>query len=298
MEKKEEEKKEEEKKENNQVEIIKKPRIDTRENVKFDITFDGSIYQGWQVQPSLKTVQRTITEAFYKMTGRNIRPLASGRTDAGVHAAHQIVTIKHNTRHSPEDLQRGLNAFLPHDIAILHAEKVDSEFHPITAAVGKHYRYNIHLDRIRPVIGRDYCWHVPISKEDVNVDAMNEAMKYLMGMHDFTSFRGKGCRAKTFERELHGANWSFNPPTMIFDVWGRGFLKQMVRIMVGTCLEVGKGERKPEDMVELLEAKRRSRAGRAAPALGLCLMRVFLDEKEYLDAASKALITIKDRLPK
>ena len=246
--------------------------------VRLLIAYAGAGYRGWQVQPGEPTVQGILEEAFFKMTGHKTRATAASRTDAGVHAAGQVVCLVNQSRHDPAALREGLNALLPDDIVVIEAQEAPPGFDPCRQAVGKHYRYTIHNSRVRPVFERDYRWHV---KKPLDVAAMNRAGDALIGEHDFSAFRGSDCTAKTPARTLDGLAWRLEPPALILDVWGRGFLKQMVRNIVGTSVDIGRGRWPVDKMAAILQSRNREEAGRTAPAQGLCLEKVFYDQEEY-----------------
>jgi tRNA pseudouridine38-40 synthase len=246
--------------------------------VRLLIAYQGTNYRGWQVQPDEPTLQGVFESAFFKMTGQRTRVTAASRTDAGVHAAGQVVGLQNDSRHDPEQLREGLNALLPDDIAVLEAREAPEGFDPRREAVGKHYRYTIHNSRVRPVFERAFRWHI---KKNLDVAAMEQAGACLIGEHDFSAFRGANCTAKTTVRTLDRLAWRPEPPVLILDVWGRGFLKQMVRNIVGTSVEIGRGQWPAGRMAAILQSKKREEAGRTAPAQGLCLMKVFYDRKEY-----------------
>ncbi len=246
--------------------------------VRLLIAYEGTGYHGWQIQPGEPTVQGTLEAAFFEMTGHEARFTAASRTDTGVHAAGQVVGFGNASRHAPGQLKEGLNALLPEDVVVLEAQAAPEGFDPRRHAVGKHYRYTIHNHRVRPVFWRNFRWHV---KKPLDVAAMNQAVAVLIGEHDFSAFRGSNCTARTTVRTLDRLIWRPEPPALVLDVWGRGFLKQMVRNIVGTCVEIGRGRWPAGRMGAILQSRSREEAGRTAPARGLCLQRVFYDREEY-----------------
>jgi tRNA pseudouridine38-40 synthase len=246
--------------------------------VRLLIAYQGTRYRGWQIQPDEPTVQGVLEEACFKMTGHKTRVTAASRTDSGVHAAEQVACLVNESRHVPAALRDGLNALLPDDVVVLEAREAPAGFDPRRHAMGKHYRYIIHNSRVRPVFERNYRWHV---KNPLDVAAMNRAAGVLVGEHDFSAFRGSNCTAKTTVRMLDGLAWRSEPPALVLDVWGRGFLKQMVRNIVGTCVEIGRGRWPAGKMADILQSRRREEAGLTAPAQGLCLLKVCFDEEEY-----------------
>lgn len=246
--------------------------------VRLAIAYEGTNYRGWQVQPDEPTVQGTLEEAFRQMTGMATRFNASGRTDAGVHAACQVVCFENDSRHEPQALMAGLNALLPDDIVVLECREAADDFDPRRDAVGKHYRYRIHNSRERPVFERNFRWHV---KESLDLARIREAADMLVGEHDFSAFRSSGCEAASPVRRIDRIGLGIRHPALTLDFFGNGFLKQMVRNMVGTLVEVGRGSMQPAEIREILQGRDRTRAGPCAPARGLCLMQVFMDDAQY-----------------
>jgi tRNA pseudouridine38-40 synthase len=251
--------------------------------VRLLIAYQGTNYRGWQVQPDEPTVQGVLQDAFFQMTGLKTRFTAASRTDTGVHAAGQVVCLVNASQHDPDRLREGLNALLPEDVVVLEAQAAPAGFDPRRHAVGKHYRYTIHNHRVRPVFWRNFRWHV---KKPLDVAAMNRAVACLIGEHDFSAFRGSNCTARTTVRTLDRLAWRPEPPALTLDVWGRGFLKQMVRNIVGTCVEIGRGRWPAGRMAAILQSRKREEAGLTAPARGLCLKRVFYDQEEYRRAVA------------
>jgi len=248
------------------------------ETIRLVIAYEGTRYHGWQVQPNQTTIQAVLQDAYAQMTGAETQMLAAGRTDAGVHAAAQVVCFENNSRHEPQVLREGLNRFLPKDIVIKKAEIAPAGFDPRRQAVGKHYRYVIHNARVRPLFERNFRWHV---RAELNLQSMNKAAACLIGEHDFSAFRASGCEAKHAVRTIDRIDWSSEESTVKLDIWGRGFLKQMVRNLAGTFVEIGRGRWSIDDMQIILESRNRERAGPTAPACGLCLVRVYYDKEEY-----------------
>jgi len=251
--------------------------------VRLLIAYQGTNYHGWQVQPDAPTLQGVFEEAFFKMTGRKTRITAASRTDAGVHAAGQAAGLANDSRHDPAQLREGLNALLPDDVVVLQAAAAPEGFDPRRDAVGKHYSYTIHNSRVRPVFERAFCWHY---KKTLDIAAMNLAAASLVGEHDFSAFRGPNCTARSPVRTLDRLAWRSDPPALILDVWGRGFLKQMVRNIVGTSVEIGRGRWPAGKMAAILQSRKRKEAGQTAPPQGLCLMKVFYDREEYFGAVA------------
>jgi tRNA pseudouridine38-40 synthase len=267
--------------------------------LKLTIAYDGTAYAGWQFQPERPTVQATLENAIAKVTGQHVRILASGRTDAGVHALGQVVCLRTDSTLPPEVLLRALNANLPHDVAVLDVAEERNGFHPIADVVRKRYRYVIHDGPVRDVFSRRFVWHYVYGRLDA--DAMRRAAAALLGTHDFSSFESSGAERRTSVRtvfeiavergragDCHSlrATRTTSPPLMAsdcvpldsdfiaIDIEADGFLYNMVRAIVGTLVEVGRGNR-PEDWPgEVLSAMNRRAAGPTAPPQGLFLVSV------------------------
>lgn len=242
------------------------------QRLKCIISYDGSAFSGYQVQPNHRTVQAVIEDALQKMhKGNSIRIYASGRTDAGVHAIGQVIHFDSPLMIPANRWKVALNSLLPEEIVIHHVHKASSNFHARYDVKTKEYRYKIYLRRDRDAFLRNYAYHLPYS---LNYLAMKEAIKYFVGTHDFTSF----CSAKTEIidkiRTISEIEFFEEDDMLVFRFVGSGFLYNMVRIIVGTLLEVGQGTRQPQEIVSILKAKNRISAGKTAPSHGLYLWKV------------------------
>ncbi len=245
-------------------------------NLKLLLAYDGSELQGWQIQPGHPTVQGILAAAIGRLTGENVLPQGSGRTDAGVHAAAQAATFSTSSPIPTANFLKALNDLLPPTIRVLAVSEAPPEFHVRRSARAKTYRYRILRDPIcSPFLAR-YVWHYPFPLEE---DAMRSAASVVVGKHDFTSFaasdpeKGKGEEVSNF-REIFFSTWERHGDELIYTVRGSGFLHHMVRNLVGTFILVGKGTLKADDVERIVTAKDRSQAGATAPASGLCLMSV------------------------
>jgi len=239
--------------------------------IKLIIEYDGTNYSGWQVQPNGLAVQQVVEEALLKVVGEAVRLRSSGRTDAGVHA-HGMVATFTTTRTLPlRAFVEGGNRHLPPDIAILRASEVPAGFQPIQDALTKHYRYTIYNALIRSPLRRFSTWHV---REPLDMAAMETAALHFAGTHDFCSFRASNCAAKTTVRRVDSVTVSRAGDLIVVDVIGEGFLKYMVRVMVGTLVDIGRGRFAAEYVAWLLKNPDRKKAGVTAPACGLCLIDV------------------------
>ena len=235
------------------------------------VEYDGTAYHGWQEQPGLATVQGTLADALATILGH--RPVVDGasRTDAGVHAVGQVAAF--STEHPIEAgrLEAALNSRLPPDIAVADLEETAPDFHPARDARAKRYRYRLWRSPSKPVFAARYVWHW---WQALALEPMREAAARLTGRHDFASFASRGSRRETTVREIFGITVTEAGPEVHIEVVGDGFLYRMVRNLVGTLVEVGRGHRPPEWVDAVLAARDRRAAGPCAPPQGLCLMEV------------------------
>ena len=241
--------------------------------VKLTVAYDGAAYAGWQVQPGETTIQSVMEGALARILQEPVKLRAAGRTDAGVHARAQVVDFADSGKRDTETIVRGGNALLPGDIRILSAEVVPEGFDARRHASQKEYRYFLFLSPVASPFLSRYAWHLPSS---LDPDAMREALASLVGEHDFSSFRGQGCTARTAVRTIFraGVTRHDEPGLYSVDVAGSGFLRHMVRNIVGTAIDAGRKKHPPERMEEILAARDRAEAGITAPAHGLFLWRV------------------------
>jgi tRNA pseudouridine38-40 synthase len=240
-------------------------------NLRLLIEYDGSLYHGWQTQREEVTIQRTIEQTLEQILREKIHLTASGRTDAGVHALGQVANFRSRTSLEPDTLKKALNGLLPKDILIKRAEEASLDFDACIHAVSKTYRYSILNRPERCAIGRHYCLHVP---RPLNLEAMEEAASHLAGEHDFSSFRSSSCSSPNPIRRIERADFEREGNLIHFFIEGNGFLHHMVRSIVGTLIEVGKGRLTPSSFERILAARDRRLAGKTANSQGLCLMEV------------------------
>jgi len=243
--------------------------------LKLTIAYDGTKFSGWQVQPNVPTVQGALLSAWESITGQRGEMTSASRTDAGVHAAGQVVAIETETSLDAQELLSGLNAKLPESVVVLSVQPAPDGFHATHDAVGKRYRYQIHNDRVRPVFDRSYVWQVPRPLDD---RAMHRAGQQLLGKHDFCSFQSAGSERESTVRtlsavEVHRGQGA-QASRVLIEVEGDGFLYNMVRIIVGTLIEVGRGKRPENWLGDVLQSLDRSAAGPTAPPQGLMLLHV------------------------
>jgi len=241
-------------------------------NFKITIEYDGTSYHGWQRQKTDRTIQEEIEKAVLTITGQQVPLTGSGRTDAGVHAYAQVANFKCETHLGPQDLFRGLNSLTAADIVIRACEEVDASFHARYDAKSKTYVYKI-LNRPDPAaIGRQYAWHI---RKELNLEALHAASAYLIGSHDFKAFEGAGSpRAHTTRSVFKARLVEAQDGYLAFEIEADGFLRFMVRNIVGTLVDVGLGKISPVDFKGILESKDRDQAGATAPAHGLFLKNV------------------------
>ena len=240
-------------------------------NFKIEIQYDGTSYHGWQKQPTKNTIQGEIEKALKIMTGERVGIQGSGRTDAGVHAIAQIANYKCDTKIMPSHFKRGINGLTGDDINIRSCEIVPEEFHSRFSAIGKIYNYRILNTPKVNVFERNYsCFF----HRELNTDEMQKAADYLIGEKDFKSFENTGSPRTHTVRIIKRAGFKKEGDFLNFEIEGNGFLRNMVRNIVGTLTEVGLGNLSSSDFKAIIESKDRSNAGTTAPACGLFLKKV------------------------
>ncbi len=241
-------------------------------NIKLLIEYDGTNYLGWQVQPKGSTIQGTLEDKLGLLTGEPVRLFGSGRTDSGVHAFGQVAHFKTRSQMDVRTIQRALNSLLPPDIVIRKVEAVDEDFHARRHSKSKVYEYRILNRNLRSAFHREYAWYIP---QKLNFTEMKRASQSLIGEHDFSAFRSVGSPTRTTVRRVVRAEWKRGREGFIrFEIEANGFLKQMVRAIVGTLVEVGKDKMNSAGFRKILESKDRKKAGPTAPARGLFLKEV------------------------
>ncbi len=239
-------------------------------NIKCEISYDGSNYSGFQVQPGEKTIQGEIQKVLSKITNKQIKINASGRTDTGVHARKQIINFFIESSIPIEKIPIVLNLSLPEDIIVKSAEEVSLDFHSRYDTKGKTYRYTICNDNYVDIFRRKYTWHFPYY---LNVDAMNKASTFFVGEHDFSTFSSVKAKLNRVRTIYDSRVWE-ERSEIIFQISGNGFLHNMVRILTGTLIKVGSGKLEPDEIPYLFEKGDRKLAGVTAPARGLILWDV------------------------
>jgi len=243
-----------------------------RKNFKLVIEYDGTAFHGWQRQKNARTVQADIERALAAVAGGAVTLIGSGRTDAGVHALGQVANFHCESRLSAAIFQRALNSLLPEDVVIRQCVEVDESFHARFSAVSKRYRYRILNCEIPAAVGRGYVWFI---RRKLDRSAMAAAAGRIVGRHDFKAFEGAGSPRSGTVREVLRAEWSETESGgLTFEIEADGFLRFMVRNLVGTLVEVGRGAVSPEGFERILLSVDRTQAGPTAPPQGLFLMEV------------------------
>ena len=250
-----------------------------RRNIKLIIAYDGSSYHGWQRQPSDDTIQQQLETAIERLTGQKISITGASRTDAGVSALGQVANFRIDSPIPTENFAGALNSSLPEEIAVCIAEEASDSFEAIRCAKGKLYRYTICTSPIRPVLKIRQCWHYPYL---LDAGQMDKAAKLIVGKRDFKSFASAGDTRQSSVRTVTRCDVIAQSDGLFIEVEGDGFLYNMVRIIVGTLLEVGVGRRSASSMHEVLASRDRAKAGRTVEGAGLTLVRV-----DYADASSE-----------
>ena len=236
------------------------------------LEYDGTRYHGWQRQGDTDTIQKMLEEGIGKITQEDISVIGSGRTDAGVHAINQVANFRTNSKLGVRNLFHGINSLLPRDIVVKELVEVDVAFHARYDTKSKVYLYQIYNGPVRPALFRHYAWFID---NHLDMGKMKEAALLLKGTFDFSSFCAANCGIRDHVRTVIDINMEKNPLGMIkIFMEANGFLKYMVRNIVGTLVDVGKGKISSGELIDILEAKDRKRAGVTAPAHGLFLKEV------------------------
>jgi len=243
-------------------------------NLKITLQYDGTDYVGWQRQATGTSIQGLLEDALEPIAGTRVTVHGAGRTDAGVHALGQVASVAFAGTHESAVLVRAFNAVLPTDVRVLSIEDVPPDFHARFSATGKIYEYWIvNAPIVSPFLVR-YAWHVTYP---VDVDAMKAASTHLAGAHDFAAFQAATSKVRSSLRTIHSIHWEtgheYDAP-LVCQIHGDGFLRHMVRNIVGTLIEIGVGRWRSDKIVEILASRDRSRAGPTAPAHGLFLVQV------------------------
>lgn len=241
--------------------------------LKLTLAYDGTAYNGWQSQPQpgVNTIQDKVEESLSKLLNHQIKVTSSGRTDAGVHARGQVINFETDNSIPNSRISIALNSLLPPDIVAINCETVGESFHARYSAQKKKYRYSVLNSEMPSPFYRNYSYHYP---KKLNKDLMIKGTEQFIGKHDFKSFCSSNTSVKNFEREVFLCKLNFYQDFIYVDIEANGFLYNMVRIIVGTLLEVGRGKIHYEDIKRIIDARNRNLAGPTAPAKGLCLEKV------------------------
>jgi tRNA pseudouridine38-40 synthase len=242
--------------------------------LKLTVVYDGTRFVGWQRQAEGESIQGHLEDALARFEGGPITVHGAGRTDAGVHALGQVASARVTFSHDASTITRALNAQLPPEIRVTSVEDAPEEFHARFSAKSKTYRYQIRNTPTASPFDRFWMWHVP---EPLALDAMSDAATMLVGTHDFAAFRSAGSEVESTVRTIFDSRWRNAAGVLTYEVSGNGFLRHMVRAIVGTLVEVGRGWRPPGDIESLLAGGMRAQAGATAPAHGLTLASVVYD---------------------
>jgi tRNA pseudouridine38-40 synthase len=246
---------------------------------KIIISYDGTDFSGFQRQANARSVQAELEAALAPIEGSDVNVAGAGRTDAGVHALGQVASFTLTSAIGAAGLVQALNARLPEDVRVLSAEEAPQGFHARFSARSKVYRYRISNTRVMSPFQRRFAWHI---SRALDLNAMQQAARELLGEHDFSSFQAKGGKVTTTARIVTRSGWTEEPlpgggRLLAYEIGGTGFLKYMVRNVIGTLIEVGDGRRTPASIGDLLLARNRAAAGPTAPPTGLYLVRVDYD---------------------
>ena len=254
------------------------------------LAYDGTRYCGWQFQPDQPSVEAELQKAILKLTGQNVLLTAAGRTDSSVHARGQVVSCIFESRFDSRTLILALASALPSDIAVWRADIVKQGFNAKRQSIGKRYMYRIRQALASDPFDLTTCWHF---RQNLNIEAMQQAATYLIGEHDFESFRSSQCQAEHARRYVWMVDVQSVKDGIALDVRGNAFCHNMVRIIIGTLVDVGLGKIKSHQVAEILASKNRLLAGRTVPARGLTLQEVY-----YADTLQDAQIPQGVRFPR
>lgn len=241
-------------------------------NIKLTIEYDGTNYVGWQRQENGVSIQEEIEKAIAKLSGEDVTLIGSGRTDSGVHAIGQVANFKTNSTIPPSRFKFALNNNLPADIIVLKSERVPMDFHSRYDSIGKRYKYLVYNDKTPTALYRNLAYHVSYT---LNYDEMMRAIELFKGTHDFTSFMVARNDVETAIRTITDASLCRKGNWISFYIEGDGFLYNMVRIIVGTLIDIGRGKFKAADIPSMINSRHREASGHTAPPQGLYLEKVY-----------------------
>lgn len=241
-------------------------------NIKLTLEYNGTNYCGWQRQKNGTSVEKTLEKVIINLLKEDIKIIGASRTDSGVHAKGQVAIFKSNTKIPCKNIPGAINSKLPSDIVVVLAEDVDLDFHPIYSCIKKAYTYKIFNRKIPSALMRDYYWHVGY---DLNFENMQKACKYFVGEHDFSAFKSQGGSVATSVRIIYDLHLTKDEDCITLYIEGNGFLYNMVRIITGTLVDVGRGKIPYDTIGEIIKSRDRKNAGITAKANGLCLEKVY-----------------------
>ena len=240
-------------------------------NYRLIVSYDGTRYSGWERKADRDTIQGKLEAVITRMCGHEVNVIGAGRTDAGVHATAMTANVHMETGRPVKEIKKYINQYLPEDICVTEVKEVSERFHARYHAKGKTYIYSCYIGNNKPVFNRKYIYAPDFIPD---VDIMKRAAEYMTGEHDFAGFCTNSSKKKSTVRIIDKIDIKITGSELQFEFHGNGFLYNMVRIMVGTLLKIGKGEMEPEEVNHIFETKKRSDAGPTAPALGLRLEHV------------------------
>jgi tRNA pseudouridine38-40 synthase len=240
-------------------------------NLKLTLAYDGTEFHGWQIQPSLRTVQGELQEALQKLFNHEVKVTGSGRTDAGVHAHGQVANVQTIRAMDTDAVLRGANALLPDEVRVMSVEEVASDFHARHSARSKTYEYHVWREAIVSPFHSRYVYAFRYPLDETAIDT---GTTYFLGTHDFTSFCSAATEIEDRIRIIFDASWQRSDSRWVFRISGNGFLQYMVRTIAGTLIQIGQGRLKPEQLPAIFEARDRRLAGPSLPAHGLHLIQV------------------------
>lgn len=252
--------------------------------IRIIVSYDGTAYVGWQVQPNGVSVQAELERALYELTNERIRVEGSGRTDSGVHARAQVAHFDTQARMAADKFAIAMNMHLPSDIRVLYSEECADSFHARFSAKNKQYTYTLQVSQHADVFSRYTSLHLHIVPD---FERMQQAASVVVGTHDFAAFKCSDSTMENTVRTISESYWTKQGSLWVYSVTGTGFLYNMVRILVGTMLEIGSGKRPVSDMQRALDSKDRKFAGATAPAHGLCLTRVSYSDFDTEEVLSR-----------
>lgn len=241
-------------------------------NLLLELTYRGDQFSGWQIQRNTVTVQGVLKETLERICGKSISIKGASRTDTGVHAIQQFAVVKGEITHTPDTLMKALNGNLPESIRILSIREVDNNFDPLKSAKAKVYIYFLWKGTTMPPLLKGMVFHL---KHRVDERIMMRCARLITGEKDFASFMNKGGSAKTTVRKVFFSEWLSTEKFLAYSICANGFLKQMVRILVGTMIDVGRGKISEDAFRNLFEKQSRNKAGKTAPPYGLYLTKIF-----------------------